>query len=235
MGNIIFDGYHLSDYNIQVSGSGTWNMPNRRTQKDQIPGRHGDLITDAGEFENIEIPYPAFIARGFAKKYEDFERMMALHTDKYYRLEDDYHPDYYRMARVVPGIIPETGTLNRSGRFTIAFDCKPQKWLKSAEIAIEFSGTFELFNPTGYEAKPLIVAPSGATITITDKDGNISSLATADFGLDTTYDAETEESIAGVTYVNEYVTQTGTISLPPGRNTLTASAPIKITPRFYVI
>ena len=235
MGNIIFDGYNFEDYGVVVSGSGTWNMPERLTQKDNVYGRHGALITDAGLFDNIEIPYPAWIARDFAEKYEAFSRMMALHTDKYYRLEDSYHPDYYRQARVVPGIIPKPGTLNRSGEFTVAFDCKPQKWLRSGEEVLEISERLELFNMTGYEAKPLIVIPSGASVTITDEDGNAASLETANFGLETTYDADIEESIVGRSYVNEYVTQVGTISLKPGKNIITCTAPIKLTPRFYVI
>ena len=235
MGNIIFDGYNFEDYGVVVSGSGTWNMPERLTQKDNVYGRHGALITDAGMFDNIEIPYPAWIARDFAEKYEAFSRMMALHTDKYYRLEDSYHPDYYRQARVVPGIIPKPGTLNRSGEFTVAFDCKPQKWLRSGEEVLEISERLELFNMTGYEAKPLIVIPSGASVTITDEDGNAASLETANFGLETTYDADIEESIVGRSYVNEYVTQVGTISLKPGKNIITCTAPIKLTPRFYVI
>ena len=235
MGNIIFDGYNFEDYGVVVSGSGTWNMPERLTQKDNVYGRHGALITDAGMFDNVEVPYPAWIARDFAEKYEAFSRMMALHTDKYYRLEDSYHPDYYRQARVVPGIIPKPGTLNRSGEFTVAFDCKPQKWLRSGEEVLEISERLELFNMTGYEAKPLIVIPSGASVTITDEDGNAASLETANFGLETTYDADIEESIVGRSYVNEYVTQVGTISLKPGKNIITCTAPIKLTPRFYVI
>ena len=235
MGNIIFDGYNFEDYGVVVSGGGTWNMPERLTQKDNVYGRHGALITDAGMFDNVEIPYPAWIARDFAEKYEAFSRMKALHTDKYYRLEDSYHPDYYRQARVIPGIIPNTGTLNRSGEFTISFDCKPQKWLRSGEEVLEIAERLELFNMTGFEAKPLIVIPSGATVTITDEGGNEASLATADFGLETTYDADIEESIVGRSYVNEYVTQVGTISLKPGRNIVTCTAPIKLTPRFFVI
>ena len=48
MGNIIFDGYNFEDYGVVVSGSGTWNMPERLTEKENVYGRHGALITDAG-------------------------------------------------------------------------------------------------------------------------------------------------------------------------------------------
>ena len=48
MGNIIFDGYNFEDYGVVVSGSGTWNMPERLIEKENVYGRHGALITDAG-------------------------------------------------------------------------------------------------------------------------------------------------------------------------------------------
>ena len=48
-------------------------------------------------------------------------------------------------------------------------------------------------------------------------------------------DSDTEESIVNNHYVNEYVTQVGSISLKPGMNVITCNAPIKLTPRFYVI
>lgn len=247
MGNVIFDGYNFEDYGVVVSGSGTWNMPERRTVKDVIPGKHGALITDSGEFENVEIPYPAWIARGFAEKYEEFSRMLALHTDKYYRLEDSYHPDYYRMARVIPGIAPKTGTLNRSGEFTITFDCKPQKWLRSGEEPIEIKSELEIFNPTGFDAKPIITAPPNTTIAFSSISGGVTRLYTyeVEHAEDAyiTYDADTEEAIDEYGFcANMYVGQVGDISgkggtiyLPSGRSWISASKPIKLIPRFFVI
>jgi phage-related protein len=241
MGNIIFDGYNFEDYGVVVSGSGTWNMPERRTVKDTIPGKHGALITDAGEFENVEIPYPAWIARGFAEKYEEFSRMLALHTDKYYRLEDSYHTDYYRMARVVPGITPKTGTLNRSGEFTITFDCKPQKWLRSGEEPISIDGNFTIFNPTGFDAKPIITAPPKTQVLIWNyADGSPSILNFFEVEhfeeLYITYDADTEEAMDeyGVC-ANMYVGQERSIFLRPGRTNISTNKPIKLIPRFFAI
>ena len=243
MGNIIFDGYNFEDYGVVVSGSGTWNMPERRTVKDTIPGRHGALITEAGEFENVEIPYPAWIAHGFAEKYEEFTRMLAMHTDKYYRLEDTYHPDYYRMARVVPGITPETGTLNRSGSFTVAFDCKPQKWLRSGEEAVDVSAGrqgIKLFNPTPYDAKPLITAPQDVEITFSSTEGGVARLYTYPTAYapwaNIVYDADIEEATDSDGFgANEFVSQTNAITLKPGLNYIWATKDIKIAPRWYVI
>lgn len=233
MGNVIFDGHDLRDYGIGLSGGGTWAAPSRNVKKATIPGRHGELIIDEGEFANVSITYPAWIARGFEHKFEKFQRMMANHTDKYYRLEDTYHPDYYRMARAEGGIIPETGTLNRSGKFDIVFDCRPEKWIKSAAIPFTISGTVEIFNPTPYEAKPLMVLPSAVVIIIENSRG--ASYLKFIGGGSAEYDAETEELTAGGVYVNQFGRRNGVISLMPGNNVIETSTEIELTPRFYVI
>ena len=242
MGNIIYDGFNFEDYSVVVSGSGTWAMPGRNTQKDTVPGRHGALITDAGEFENVEIAYPAWIAHDFAEQYEQFSRMLALHTDKYYRLEDTYHPDYYRMARVVPGIAPEPGTLNRSGRFTVRFDCKPQKWLRSGEEAVTIPAGkhVTLFNPVAYDAKPLVTAPQETEITFSSLSGGVARLHIYPTAytpwVDIIYDAEIEEAIDSEGFsVNEYISQTHAIVLKPGENIVSATKDIKICPRWWVV
>ena len=167
MGNIIFDGYNFEDYGVVVSGSGTWNMPERRTVKDVIPGKHGALITDSGEFENVEIPYPAWIARGFAERYEEFSRMLALHTDKYYRLEDSYHPDVFYLAMPTGGISVKTsGYMNREGQFDLEFTRKPQRFLKTGEEVISLTQGGTIYNPTLFDALPLIRIYGTGTVTI---------------------------------------------------------------------
>ena len=51
----------------------------------------------------------------------------------YHRLEDSYHPDYYRMAVLDKEISPELGFQNYSGSFDLTFSCMPQQYLKSGE------------------------------------------------------------------------------------------------------
>lgn len=164
MGDVIFDGRRFSDFGVIVSGENTWAQPTRRVAKAQVPGRHGDLIVEAGEFENVDISYPAGIMQEFdsyTNGWEQFEQFLAARSDRYYRLEDEYHPNYYRMARFVPGISPRVGTLNRSGQFTVTFDCKPQKWLKSGDeeiVKTTYTDGYgiEIVNNTPFPAYPEI-------------------------------------------------------------------------------
>ena len=162
MGDVIYDGRRFSDFGVIVSGENTWAQPTRRVTKAQVPGMHGDLIVEAGEFNNVDISYPAGIMQNFdsySDGWEQFEQFIARRSDAYYRLEDEYHPEYYRMARFNPGINPKVGTLNRSGQFTVTFDCKPQKYLLIGDVdhtITEAGVTIELANPTNYTAYPEI-------------------------------------------------------------------------------
>lgn len=130
---LIFGGVNLSDYGVWISGEGTFNAPSRSFELVSIPGRNGDLIIDNGKWENIMVTYPAYIEKGFRGKFPDF-RMMLCNMTGYQTLEDTYHPNEYRQAVFVNGFTVETGQFNKSGRFEISFNCKPQRFLKSGTI-----------------------------------------------------------------------------------------------------
>ena len=140
----------------------------------------GDLIVEAGEFDNIDISYPAGIMQDFdsyTNGWEQFAQFLAVRSDKYYRLEDEYHPLYYRMARFVPGIAPKVGTLNRSGQFTVTFDCKPQKYLLSGEneiVLTDYTGEngIEIVNSTPFPAYPEIQISAWVGLAFLPADGS---------------------------------------------------------------
>ena len=50
---------------------------------------------------------------------------------QYQRLEDDYHPDEYRMAIFTGPLDFDTRFLNRSGETTLNFNCKPHRYIKA--------------------------------------------------------------------------------------------------------
>ena len=212
MADVIFDGRRFSDFNVIVSGEDTWAQPTRRVTKSPIPGRHGDMIVEAGEFENVNISYPAGIMHDFDdynNGWEAFSQFLTRRSDAYYRLEDEYHPLYYRMARFVPGIIPKVGTLNRSGQFTVTFDCKPQKWLKSGETEIVINSQIsdlEIENATDYWAYPEIKLTPGASLAFAVPGGYQGESA----GGIISFDAVEEPSdFANITYT--YYTEIGEV------------------------
>jgi len=160
MGFFVLDGKASSDFGVNLSGASTWATPERVVETAEIPGRNGKLITYVGQYRNVEISYPAWIARRFNMKFDAFCDWWNAHTDNYYMLTDTYHPEYYRMARSIGKLDPEVGTIGRSGKFELSFDCKPQKFLRDGNNArtIGNGESIVLRNPTDQDAYPLIVA-----------------------------------------------------------------------------
>lgn len=141
MGNsLIFDGINSADYGVILSGGGTYATPERDVTVVSVPGRNGDVILDNGRYNNIQIVYTAGISKGFETKFLPF--IGALKAVKgYARLVDSYHPEEFRLASFRSELVPEVGTIMRSGKFELVFDCMPQRFLKSGEQEIELNFT----------------------------------------------------------------------------------------------
>lgn len=135
--SFIFDGMNSSDFGVWISGTGTYTAPERDVQYVSVPGRNGDLIIDNGRWRNVPLTYPAYIESDFPDKADRFKNMMCRKTG-YRTLEDSYHPDEYRMAQFTGGFEPTTGQLNRDASFDINFNCKPQRFLKSGTVPMQF-------------------------------------------------------------------------------------------------
>lgn len=152
---ITFDGKNLGDFGVWVSGSGTFNAPARDISTVSVPGRNGDLTFDNGRYNNITVSYPAFISRRFQPRLDDL-RAWICSKHEYCRLEDTYHPEEFRMGIFKGGLSVSPTARNIAGSFTLSFDCKPQRYLKSGEQVITYDGNGLIYNPTQYPAKPLI-------------------------------------------------------------------------------
>lgn len=139
MGNsLIFDGINSADYGVILSGGGTYATPERDVTVVSVPGRNGDVILDNGRYNNIQIVYTAGISKGFETKFLPF--IGALKSVKgYARLFDSYHPEEFRLASFRSELVPEVGTIMRSGKFELVFDCMPQRFLKSGELPVSFT------------------------------------------------------------------------------------------------
>jgi len=155
IGKFEFNHILSSDFGIYISGSGTFNAPERDTESISILGKNGDLIIDNKRFKNIKVTYPAFIKDKF-KNYTNAVRAWLLSDGSYHRLEDSYNPEEFRLARFAGPMDFETRVLNRSGECSIIFDCKPQRFLKEGELPIEITGNINLYNPTAFPALPNI-------------------------------------------------------------------------------
>ena len=232
---LTFAGRSTNEFGIWISGEGTYGAPERNVQTQEVAGRNGNLLFDMGNFRNITMKYPAAIKKDMPSRIRDFLNFAGSQVG-YQRLEDTYHPYEYRMARFQSKLSVETaGYMNRSGQFTLEFDCKPQRFLKSGEDKIDFTGSGILYNRTEFEAKPLLrVYGSGAgSVGIGSQTITISSISEY-----VDIDCEIMDAYKGAINCNGNVSFTDDIVLKPGNNNIGKSGNISkvtITPRWWII
>lgn len=135
-GTLTWNGENsLTDHGVYVSGPGAHNAAEADVTAYQIPGRNGDLVISNNRFKNIEVRYPAFIAHGFAGKEQDVRNWLRSSVG-YRRLEDTYDQTHFRMGRPT-GELEFSPVRPDGANFEIAFDCKPQRFLKNGETEEE--------------------------------------------------------------------------------------------------
>jgi phage-related protein len=132
----VFNGKKSSDFNVWCSGDGLYRLPERDVEYIAVPGRNGDLAVDNGRWMNVEVTYSCFIPKHFREHYSDLVSWLASQKG-YGRLEDARHPEFYWLARMDADVAPKMVFPDDSGTFTLTFNCKPQRFLKSGEIPVE--------------------------------------------------------------------------------------------------
>lgn len=224
-------GRNLADFGVYISGEGTYNAPERSITEEVVPGRNGSLIIDNGRYQNIEVSYPAFIIRDFPRNMAGL-RSYLTSLRGYSRLEDSYHPDEYRMAALSGGLdVKTSGYMNREGKFTLTFNCKPQRFLRSGEYAIPVESGATVYNPTLFDAKPLIRVYGNGSITV---NGETMEWSGSSEYVD--IDCDIQDCYYMGANMNSYVTGDFPV-LSPEDNVIvfTGSTSVRITPRWWIL
>ena len=151
-----FDGTSSRNYGVYITGQGVFNAPERNVEMVEIPGRDGAYALDKGNFNNIEVTYPASIvadtSADFANAVSDLRNFLCSKVG-YCRLEDEYNPNEYRMAIYKSGLEVSHEGL-QTGEFDIVFECKPQRWLTSGESKQTLTSGNAITNPTLFPSRP---------------------------------------------------------------------------------
>lgn len=225
----IFDGQSSLDYGVYISGDRTFSAPERDISAVSVPGRSGDLLFDNGRYRNMDITYKCGIVRNFDTNLTGFRNML-LSRKTYARLEDTYHPDVFWLAYVADAIAPAMLRNLRAGEFDITFNRKPQQFLKSGENPVVIGS---IFNPTLFEAMPLMRVYGTGTMTI---NGTVMTVTGSQAYMD--IDFETQNAYSGSTNLNGRLTVTGYAfpKLMPGQNTIVLSGLSgTMIPRWYTL
>lgn len=157
MGIIIYNGRSSKDYHIQVETPPGYDTPKRDIEYVHIPGRNGDVLFDRGSYENVDRSYEVSFGDHELQFQEMANKLTTwLHSaTTYARLEDSYDPTCYRMAIYIDNLRVEN-ILSHGGKADVVFRCKPQRFLKTGERVVTFTGSGNIKNPTEFDAKPLI-------------------------------------------------------------------------------
>lgn len=229
-----FAGHCCEEFGIVCSGSSTFAAPERDVTVVDIPGRNGTLTIDNGRYKNITITYPAAVPREFSARAAAI-RAWLLGPTGYRRLEDEYQPDGYRLARFAGPLEFDAGFLNRSASMNLAFDCMPQRWLKSGEYAQPIANGQTLYNPTGFEALPLIEVELTGEAAL--QVGGI-TVQFAGYTGPLVLDCDLQDAYAGTSNLNRYVTAAQFPVLPAGKTEISWSGGIsgvRLTPNWWTL
>ena len=228
---LTYDGKNLREFGVYVNGTYTFNAPERSIERVAVPGRSGTLTIDNKRFNNIQVNYASFIIQDFSENIEGLRNYLMSHAG-YRRLEETYHPNEYRMARFVSGLQVEATPLMREGNFTMIFDCRPQRFLKSGEIQVEYTTNGNIYNPTLYQAKPLLRVWGNGSVGI--GSATITLAGTTNY---TDIDCESMDAYYGATNRNDKISGAFPV-IEPGQSGITLGAGItkvQITPRWWII
>ena len=162
-----FGNINTNDYDVVVEGYGNYTAPKRAVEMVSVPGRNGAVIIDQGYYENGEATFKCVIK---ARTQHEFQRKVSAFRNAitsqlgYQRLTEGYQADEYRMASYSGGLDDEPEFIGRAGKFEVNFTCKPQRYLLPGESSIAVSSGDTLYNPTPYDASPLLAVEGYGTI-----------------------------------------------------------------------
>ena len=180
-----------TQYGIVVETPPVREFAARNVSTVTVPGKNGNVIVDTGSYANVSKEYNIAIGAWRGNYYSLVNNIRlwlnnATGSEQYYRLSDSYEPDVYRMAR-----FDEAGSFNniheQGGRITVRFNCKPQRFLKTGDIAINVASSSTPSASTTIQndylpAKPLIVivGTGDAVLTVAGVRVNINGLGSSE-------------------------------------------------------
>lgn len=233
IGYFTFAGHPCRDYGVYIRNNRTFGCPAPDFEEIVVPGRNGTLHIDHNRFQNAKVTYDCAIIRDFESNMEALRALLMAPTS-YARLEDTYHPNEYRMGKISGGIDPTVGPRNRTGEFTLEFDCMPQRFLKLGEIPMSLESHTTLHNP-GMASLPLItVYGTGAgTVTVGGVTVDIKSLDEY-----VVLDCDVQNAYKGLENKNSTIYAPKFPTIPPGEIRVGWTGGVErveIVPRWWIL
>ena len=243
---LIFNGKSSRDFGLVVESYPALNHGAKRGEAYQIAGRNGTCYREDGTYDNYIQAYDVAVIEGERRRADLRAADIAawlLSPSGFCRLEDIFEPEYFKLARYA-GPLNIAQILGRWGRCTLEFDCRPERWLRSGEAPV-FGNTStipDFFNPTSFNAKPLINLGGSSSMTLSVNSQQYLTVQGQGSNGPVIIDCDTGTitDAAGVNLMGS-VNFAGTYDeLPvfgPGDNTVTVSnvSSWEITPRWWTL
>lgn len=227
---LTFNNKSFSDFETFFDGSQMFVTPEKEVTFYAVPGKNGDLSISNDRYKNKDVNINCFIRNDFRKNFSNLMNFL-LSQDGYQRFESTKEEDIFMLAQFVNAVEPTTGAFLKNGRFTLTFNFKPQKWLKTGENPISVTNTLSIINPTLMSAKPLLkvtgtgsIVINGVTLTLTQN----TSVTYIDFELEDCYEGTINRN-------SDLTINGGFPSLTPGENTISVSGgcTVDLIPRWF--
>lgn len=158
------EGVNTLERGIVIYGGNVDEVAARSVEALTVPGRNGVLHMDNGRWEERRQEYLAYLPGDNYPARIAYARLAFGMVPKgYQRLEDSFNTDVFSLATFEDAMAPESMAFRTSGLCTLAFQCRPERFLRIGEQRIRATGAITLANPSGLPARPLIrVYGSGA-------------------------------------------------------------------------
>lgn len=235
-GLIVYGGEASTDYGIVVGEAPSFDKPTRRATVFPIQGRNGSIIFQDGSFEDVTRNYQVWLSEDAKMNLaESINAMSSWLYSKtgYQRLEDSFEPDVFRLAYYNGGQ-DVSNEMMQYGETTLTFTCRPERFLKNAELEQVVTNGDKIYNPTRFASKPLIHIEGSGTVTLSISGVSISATITDYINIDCdrmdAYRLPSENKNSSIT---------GTFpTIKSGTNTIGISGTVSkatITPRYFTI
>lgn len=167
-----FDGESSKAFDLFITGGTIFDAPERDVEMIEIPGRNGAFVHDLGRFQNVTVTYKCALSS--TKEHEFVDAMRKVRQwlcskRGYCKLSDDFNPGEYRLAKF-KDYIEVTNEAPVVGRFNLSFDCMPQRFLIDGDNPVQVASGDGIFNPTMFDAHPLLKVNGYGTITINGEE-----------------------------------------------------------------
>lgn len=223
---ITFNGTTSDSIGVIVERIPNRFIPTRRFLEQEVAGRNGNVLIADRSFPNVMQEYEVYLSaesQGLPSVARACAEWLCTPTG-YAVLTDSYDTSVFREAFLVDGFNVEN-SLNKFGRATITFSCKPQKFLLTGQTSTTDT---TIVNPTPFEAKPLLTVSGSGTIAINGTEIEVLETV-SDFDIDC--ESMNAEDNTKIFCLDFPVLTAGTNTITKD-NTITV---LEITPRWWTL